>query len=296
MAKTYIVQEHDTWESIASASGVSAAILQKQNLVDPASPDVVPLEAGRTLVIPAAADPQVVHVSPGDTNTVVAPGATVVLVGSPEPDQKYRLQFVTAAATLPMGPHTQWLVERTGYEKSGGPMDFLQGYAVASAWVTPQRTAVQYVNAMPSRSISRLVVFSHGVSDSGVFPDSGNECMAALRYDWPNLSDYGLSVDDVPSIDPTKFRKDARIELHSCNSATVGVRRQSLAEALANRLNLVVWGWTGRTSYADINSGKGTRVRASEEGWGDKKQWFDDHVRGRTPVFKPIGPSCPAVE
>ncbi len=247
-----------------------------------------------------------VSAGPGVTSTVtvppaVLPGFTVILVGSPEPpaDQPYQLQFVTAAATQPMGPNTIWLIERTGYEIYGVSLSFMKSYNVRYSWITPTAAAVAAINAMPDDSIATLIAYSHGVSfdtwENDHPPHKGatsGECMVALRYGWDMSPDYGITLDDIASISPSKFRHDATIQLNSCNSGTVGSAGKSIAQTLADRLGLQVWGWTGRTSYADINHGTGTSVRGSQAGWGDKKQYFDN-MRGRTPVFKSFGPSCP---
>jgi len=254
----------------------------------------------------AAPDASGVHVAPGSTSAsapaCVSTGLTIVLVGSPEPpsQQPYQLQFVTAAATLPMGPNTIWLIERTGYELYGVSLSFIKNYAVRYAWITPKTPVTRAFSLMPDHAISRLVAFSHGVSFDTFennFPPHGGatagECMVALRYGWDQVPDYGLSLDEIPSVDPAKFRQNAVIELNSCNSGTVGSRGRSVAQTLANRVGLAVWGWTGRTSYADINHGTGTKVRGSAGGLiGDRKQYFDSTMRGRTPVFQVFSPAC----
>ena len=72
-----------------------------------------------------------------------------------------------------------------------------------------------------------------------------------------------MDLSDVSAIDPKKFAPNPTIEFDSCNSGVPAQRGGlSIAQALANRLSTQVGGWTGRTSYADINRG-GCSVKPS---------------------------------
>src|SRR5262249_8888490 len=123
-------------------------------------------------------------------------------------------------------------------------------------WITPQAPLVGWLNRMTDGSIKNLIVFSHGLRG-----------LIALRYGWGSvkLDNYSVSVGEVSTIDPKKFAPVPTIEFDSCNS---GVPEESggksVAQALADRLNTPVGGWTGRTSYADVNRG-GCSVQPSNQ-------------------------------
>jgi hypothetical protein len=69
----------------------------------------------------------------------------------------------------------------------------------------------------------------------------------------------------------------------------------SVAQTLANRLRTAVGGWTGRTSYADINRGAGCAVRGSgqthnpfsAETW---KELWSRHKAGAAPEYRLFQP------
>src|SRR5262249_20119754 len=152
---------------------------------------------------------------------------------------------------------TIWLVEKTGYEIYGVSLDYIKKAAPPGGygWITPQATLVGWLNQFKDGSIQKLVVFSHGLRG-----------LVALRYGWEGggAASYSLSVADVANIDPKKFAVNATVEFDSCNSGVPeSSGGQSVAQALANRIRVAVGGWTGRTSYADINSGAQCAVRGS---------------------------------
>jgi hypothetical protein len=174
---------------------------------------------------------------------------TLMVIGSPSKGQKYQYQFVDAANCRFKDASTTWLVEKTGYEIYGVSLSYITMLAPAGGygWITPKATLVGWLNSMPDASIKNLIVFSHGLRG-----------LISLRYGWESvkLDNYGLAVGEVSAIDPKKFAPNPTIEFDSCNS---GVPEESggksVAQALADRLGTPVGGWTGRTSYADINRG-----------------------------------------
>jgi hypothetical protein len=224
-----------------------------------------------------------------------APGLTIYVIGSPSKDQKYQYQFVSAAECRPNDPSTIWLIEKSGYEIYGVSLSYISkaaalAHAGGYGWITPKEPLVGWLNHFNDGSIKKLVVFSHGLRG-----------LIALRYGWEdvNAPNYGLSVDDVASIDPKKFAAIPIIEFDSCNS---GVPESSgglsVAQALASRLGVMVGGWTGRTSYADINSGASCVVRGSRqshnpfaaETW---KELWSRHKAGGEPEYKLFLPQKP---
>lgn len=219
-----------------------------------------------------------------------APGLTIYVIGSPSKDQKYQFQFVDAADCKPKDASTIWLIEKTGYEIYGAPLDYITKLAPAGGygWITPKAPLVGWLNSFKDGTIQRLVVFSHGLRG-----------LIALRYGWEDvkLSDYGLTVGEVASIDPKKFAVNPIIEFDSCNSgvsdSSGGV---SVAQALANRLRVAVGGWTGRTSYADVNSHAACVVRGSGQTHNPfssetYKEFWSRHKAGGAPEFKLFQPS-----
>ena len=191
---------------------------------------------------------------------------TVVVVGSPQPREGYPSQFLYAALRDSYYP-VRWLVERTGYEQAGVLLDTVREMAPGPPiqWVTPERPLVEHINALPARSIKRLVVHSHGVAGH-----------VYLRYNWPGLADYGLTIAEAGKLSGVPFAQGAVIDLESCKGGQATVRTSgpdrpsvpsdSLAQAMANTTQRDVRAWTGRTSYADVNRGRGG-VRGSRLGW-----------------------------
>lgn len=184
------------------------------------------------------------------------PAIKLIAIGSPSKDQTYQFQFVQAASCRSHDANTTWLVEKTGYEVYGVSLDYIKMSAPAGGygWITPQTPLVGWINSMPDGSITELTIFSHGLRG-----------LVALRHGWDSVgwADYGLDLSDVSAIDPKKFAPNPTIEFDSCNSGVPAQRGGlSIAQALANRLSTQVGGWTGRTSYADINRG-GCSVKSS---------------------------------
>jgi hypothetical protein len=214
-----------------------------------------------------------------------APGLTIYVIGSPSKDQKYQYQFVSAASCRPNDRSTIWLVEKTGYQIYGVSLSYIAKEALGAGaggygWITPKEPLVGWLNSFKDGSISKLVVFSHGLRG-----------LIALRYGWDKAPDYGLSVADVAGIDPKKFAPNPVIEFDSCNSgvpeASGGL---SVAQAVADRVHATVGAWTGRTAYADVNSGASCAVRGSELSWKNPlevvKELWSRYKAGGAPEFK----------
>ncbi len=214
---------------------------------------------------------------------------TIMVIGSPSKDQKYQYQFVDAAKCRFNDANTIWLAEKTGYEIYGVSLSYITMLAPAGGygWITPKAPLTGWLNSMPDGSIKNLIVFSHGLRG-----------LVSLRYGWEsvNLSNYGLNVADVSAIDPKKFAPSPTIEFDSCNS---GVPEESggksVAQALADRLNTAVGGWTGRTSYAGVNhgtcavQGSGQTLNPfSKETWSEL---WSRHKAGEDPTYRLFSPS-----
>ncbi|MGD8405173.1 MAG: DUF4157 domain-containing protein [Anaerolineales bacterium] len=223
--------------------------------------------------------------------TITAPPAqiqpkTIIVIGSPSPDQAYGFQFVNAALCHSNDANTIWLVEHSGYEMIYGTNPtFITDQAPAGGygWITPSKNLVGWINSMPDRSIGRLVVYSHGVPG-----------LVALRYGWTDagMPDYGLNLQDVARVSPNKFTPNATIEFNSCNTGTT-TRQGNIAQSFANQASHPVRAWTGRTSYAGINRGtcrvQGSRYTLSTDAI---KEFWSRWRAGTTPqlrVFTPQG-------
>lgn len=219
------------------------------------------------------------------------PTATVYVIGSPSKGQKYHYQFVQAAECLPKDESTIWLVEKTGYEIFGVSLDYITRAAPPGGygWITPQAPLVGWLNQFKDGAILRLAVFSHGLRG-----------LIALRYGWGDAGapDYGLSVADAATVNPKVFADDATIRFDSCNGGVADSSGGlSVAQALANRAGIPVVAWTGRTSYADINSGAKCAVRGSGqtknpfsgETW---KEIWSRHKAGGQPELKLFPPQA----
>jgi hypothetical protein len=198
----------------------------------------------------------------------------VVVIGSPSPDQAYKLQFVTAA--LREQGDATWYVERTGYELAHVDLDEITRRAPGGRvnWITPERPLVDQLNTLPRDTVRRMVVYSHGLQG-----------IATLRYGWGGTNpDYGINRDDARRIDGGIFTGDALVDLESCQGGT-NLEGGSLAQAIADRTHHNVIGWTGRTSYADVNAGRGG-VRGSEYTRSSdalREFWVRNVVAGDTP-------------
>jgi hypothetical protein len=212
----------------------------------------------------------------------VTPRRTLIVVGSPSKDQTYQLQFATAAECLGRGDaFTTWLVEKTGYELYGVPLDYFDRAAPRGGygWITQREDLAGWINHQPDSSIGRVVVFSHGVPG-----------LVALRHGWGDKApDYGLSIADIARINPAKFTDDATLEFNSCNSAT-DTDGTSIAQSLADRTRHPVTGWTGRTSYAGVNRGTCTVGPSTISSVRELFTEGFSRLRGRTPHKVEIKP------
>ena len=219
------------------------------------------------------------------------PTVNLIVIGSPSKEQKYQYQFVDAAKCRSGDPNTIWLVERTGYEIYGVSLSYITMLAPPGGygWITPQAPLVGWLNSMKDGSIQNLIVFSHGLRG-----------LIALRYGWEDAGaeNYGLKVGEVSLIDPKKFAPIPIIEFDSCNSGVPEEKGgKGVAQALADRLNTPVGGWTGRTSYADVNRG-GCTVQPSGQTHNpfSKETWaeiWSRHKAGGDPQYKVFQPSAP---
>jgi hypothetical protein len=180
----------------------------------------------------------------------------VIVIGSPSPDQGFKLQFVTAAL-LNKQADAVWFVEKTGYEAAGVALSKITDKAPGGRvrWITPENPLADQLNKLPQKSVRLMVVYSHGLAG-----------IATLRYGWGDKGkpDYGLNRDDARKIDGDIFSDDALVDLESCQGGT-NLKGGSLAQVIADRTGRKAYGWTGRTSYADVNRGTGG-VRGSEYG------------------------------
>jgi hypothetical protein len=215
---------------------------------------------------------------------------TIIVVGSPSPDQARPYQFVTAALCQPRDANTVWWVERTGYQLMSLPLDNIAGEAPAGglSWITPGLNLVTRLNALPDHSIGRLVVYSHGVPGQ-----------VDLRHGWEKRGgDYGLNLGDVAQLTGHKFTPDGIIEFNSCNTGTA-VKGGSVAEAFATQTDTAVQAWTGRTSYAGINRGTcqvGPSQIIKPTGWKSFKEFSKElgsRLRGRNPRWTTFAPRHP---
>ncbi len=175
----------------------------------------------------------------------------VVLVGSPKPGQAFPLQFATAAKQI--SGHAIWIVERTGYELAKVDLGDLIKMAPGGqlTWVSSASEVTAAVNALPKGSVRLMKVFSHGVRGE-----------VDLRYGWSGKANYGIDKTTGAAIDGRVFSPRGVIDLESCNGGT-NTDGDSLAQTIADASGHETFGWTGRTSYADVNAGTGG-VRGSE--------------------------------
>ena len=208
---------------------------------------------------------------------------TVIVIGSPSPEQRYQLQFAAAAECLGKDSNTVWIVERTGYELYGINLKYFEKNAPRGGliWLTPRSPLVDVLNKFGDQTIGRLVVFSHGVPGS-----------VTLRYGWGTSNpDYGLSIPDVARLSRGKFTADAYIEFNSCNAGSE-TDSGNLAKKLATQIDRPVNAWTGRTSYAPINTGT---CKIGPSTVTSVKEFFTEEVysqwiKGRVPRLKTFQP------
>lgn len=235
-----------------------------------------PLVAQRA---PPASAPDKAAAKPA-TPAGLAPGRyKVILVGAPgkaEVDAGHPLQFAKAAAQSGRDAHTVWLVERTGYQLANLSESDVQAQAEAATvfWVDPGNGLVEALKSFPPHSIERMEAYGHGTPG-----------LLAMRHGWPGQTDYGLSATQARSLSPDAFTPDATISFDSCNSASV-------ADATAQATERPATGWTGRTSYHDVNVSTGG-VKASEvltEGGIDLTE-AGSRMLGRTPERVTYAPS-----
>jgi hypothetical protein len=238
----------------------------------------------RTEVQAQAATPQPVAPQPAAPQQPAQPAPmTVVVVGSPSPEQAYGLQFVSAAICHGTAPNVMWLVEHSGYEMIYGTNPHAvtdSAPAGGLGWITPSHGLVDWINSMPDRSVAHLVVYSHGLPYNVV-----------LRYGWGDvgLPDYGLNLADVARISPNKFTPDAVIEFNSCSTGIGG--SASLAQSFANRVGRPVQAWTGRTSYSGVNRGT-CRVEGSSYSLSTDAiiEFYRRQQAGTAPQFRTFNP------
>jgi hypothetical protein len=125
-------------------------------------------------------------------------------------------------------------------------------------------------------------VFSHGVPGR-----------LTLRYGWPDVEDYGLSIGEVRTLTPASFAKDAEITFDSCNTGTdpsllpgLDYGERSLAAEIADATGRPVTAWLGRTSYRQVNRGTGGVIGSTvfTGGWRpDLTEVYSSVVRQRVP-------------
>ncbi|MCA9936158.1 MAG: DUF4157 domain-containing protein [Anaerolineales bacterium] len=234
--------------------------------------------------VPQEPRPAMQEAPPAEARPVPIQPKTVIVIGSPSPGQAYGFQFVSAALCHSNDKNTLWLVERSGYEMIYGTNPgFITDQAPAGGygWITPSHNLVGWINSMPDSSIGRLVVYSHGVPN-----------LVSLRYGWAsvNMPNYGLNLQDIARISPSKFADNASIEFNSCNTG-INTDEGNLAQAFANRTGHSVQAWTGRTSYAGINRGtcrvQGSRYTLStdaiSEFWSRRRAGASPQLRTFTP-------------
>jgi hypothetical protein len=203
----------------------------------------------------------------------------VVVMGSPSPDQAFKLQFITAG--LRERGNTVWFVERTGYELANVALSEITSKAPGGRvrWITPESPLVDQLNRLPPGSVRRLVVYSHGV-----------EGFVTLRYDW-SQPNYGLTRADARRVDGHILAPNGMVDLESCQGGT-NLEGGSLAQVLADTTGHEVQAWTGRTSYADVNAGRGG-VRGSQYSLSSdafREFWVRNWTAGDTPrevTFRP---------
>jgi len=144
--------------------------------------------------------------------------------------------------------NTVWIVERSGYEAGGVDTAKIEASVGPGRilWLTPEISLSSLMNReFTDGSIQSLTFYSHGLPG-----------LVALRYGWGDkgMINYGLSISQVQGFSKSKFTTDAKIQFDSCNTATA-TSDGNLAQEMAYTTGLPVQGWTGRTSYAEINDG-----------------------------------------
>jgi hypothetical protein len=215
----------------------------------------------------------------------------VFIIGSPSPAEisaSHPYQFVNAALCQGVDEDTVWIVEKTGYE--AGKVDL--GFITSSIgkgkliWLEPEDGLVSVLNEFPSNSINQCTVFSHGLAN-----------LVTLRYGWEQTGkkNYGLSISDVRRMRNDLFTTDAVISFDSCNSGTSDFAnpRGNVAQQFAQQSGRDVQGWTGRTSYAQVNKPGTCEVGGSETFRGihpDFKEAASRYLLGRDPQRRTFSP------
>lgn len=213
---------------------------------------------------------------------------TVSIIGSPGPGEiakGHPYQFVNAALGKGVDQNTVWAIEKTGYAAGKVDTEYIETVSPGCLiWLTPSKSVASISSDFPTASIASMTVFSHGLAG-----------FVTLRHGWSesptNLPDYGIAFNEIKSLSSSKFTSDATIEFDSCNTGT-SIEEGNLAQEAAYITGHNVKAWTGRTSYADVNSGKGgvrgSRIHTPEG--TDWHEWLSQSVRGRYPVLKTFSP------
>jgi hypothetical protein len=232
-------------------------------------------------------------------NKQPATSRTVYVIGSPAPGEvkaKHPFQFVEAAVYRGLDSNTLCLVEKTGFEKAQVDLKEVERKLAPAQvqWITPQETLVKTLNKLPVNSIRRVIGFSHGLPG-----------MVTLRYGWDGSANYGLAPSEISTLRKDLFTADAELEFNSCNTGSYSANGSILAQNLATHVNRPVKAWTGRTSYREVNNGKGekdddTSIHASEAshggsrwtlGWDTTELWRQVAEGRGTPqlmTYKPL--------
>ena len=176
----------------------------------------------------------------------------VVVIGSPGPGEQragHADQFIRAAERHPFSalgssPAVVWLVERTGHGLAGISASQIRARGPRYVFfIDEDHSLPELIGAFPTGSIVRLNAYSHGLPG-----------LMTLRYGWPGLPNYGLSLSDARSLTPLPFATDATLTFDSCNSGTDVAGGVSLSQTVADATQRRTEGWTGRTSYRRVNA------------------------------------------
>lgn len=222
------------------------------------------------------------------------PASRVFIIGSPGPAEiraghpyQFALAAVGAGGT---GEGCVWFVERTGYEAGGVDLAHLEDLAQGAEirWIHEFNDVIQEVNGFAPGTITELRIFSHGLPGQ-----------VTLRYGWQErgMPNYGISIEQVQGARPDAFAPGAEVSVESCNSATsdFGSSEGNLAQELAEHTQQDVEGWSGRTSYAEVNEPGGTDdVVASQVVRGSHVDWTEMGSRfffGREPERRTYSPA-----
>jgi hypothetical protein len=120
-------------------------------------------------------------------------------------------------------------------------------------WVGSKHDLIADLNGRPIGAVQTLSIFSHGTPDT-----------VSLRYRPGLLSGLDLTIDDFKAMRPAIFATDGHIYIGSCNIGAaaygglqppqVTFEPSAMAASIAEALDVPVYAWTGRTSYADVFS------------------------------------------